>query len=90
MVLEDMSVPIKSSRPSLFMSPTSQPIENHGRVRKDFGGDVGKGAVAIVAVETVGTVEVVGDVDIGPTVVVVVPPGRRRGLCRCRRRRRLW
>lgn len=36
---------------------------------------VGEGAVAIVAVEAVGAVEVVGDVDVGPAVVVVIPPG---------------
>ena len=45
-----------------------------GRVREDRGAHIGEGAVAVVAVKAIGAVEVVGDVDIGPTIVVVIPP----------------
>ena len=45
------------------------------RVRDDGVGDVGKGAVAVVAVEVVGAGEVVGDEEIGPEVAIEVYPG---------------
>ena len=44
------------------------------RVRHDLSLTVGEGAVAVVVVELVGRAEVVGHVEIGPAVVVVVPP----------------
>ena len=53
----------------------------HGRVRRarhDAAGDLGEGAVAVVVVEEVRDGKIVRDVDVGPAVVVVVPP--RRGM----------
>ena len=39
--------------------------------------DVGKGAVPIVAVESVRILEVISDVDVGESVIIEIPPGHR-------------
>ena len=74
-VVAAMSATRKSMSPSLFTSPRSEPIEENERVRHDLVDDVGEGAVPVVVIELVGRGEIVGDVEIGPAVVVVVPPG---------------
>ena len=62
--------------PSLLRSPGVGAHREIRDVRQALVDDVGEGAVALVEVEAIGRLEIVGDVDVGPAVVVDVDPER--------------
>jgi hypothetical protein len=79
-VVAAMSATRRSMSPSLFTSPRSEPIEEKDVCGQHLVDHVRERAVPVVAVELVRDPVVVGDVEVGPAVVVEVPPGRRVAL----------